>query len=200
MREIKLEHKAMIDVHVKNEISIRSTYDSLLHTYGTVEDMGFTRTDLWYYVSSVKRMGMFPGDVVVMHKWLRDQSISKPGFFFDIELGDERRIQSVFWADVVMISNYAKFGDFISFDTTHMTNYTARPLGIFVGFNHHKCTTIFGVALMYDETGKSFKWLFEIFLKWMNHRFLKTLMTDQAPAIALAIRDVFPSVFYALCS
>ncbi|GAA0140167.1 hypothetical protein LIER_44049 [Lithospermum erythrorhizon] len=71
------EHKAMIDVHVKNGISVRSTYDDLLHTYGIVEDMGFTRTYLWNYVSSVKRMKMFSRDAVVMHKWLRDQSISK---------------------------------------------------------------------------------------------------------------------------
>ncbi|GAA0148060.1 hypothetical protein LIER_42981 [Lithospermum erythrorhizon] len=124
-------------------------------------------------------------------KWLRDQSISKPGFFFDIELDDERRIHSVFWTDAVMISNYTKFGDFVSFDTTYRTNDTARPLGIFVGFNHHKCTTIFGAALMYDETGKYFKWLFETFLKCVNHIFSKTLMTYQAPAITLAIRDVF---------
>ncbi|GAA0154097.1 hypothetical protein LIER_12178 [Lithospermum erythrorhizon] len=187
-REIKPEHKAMIDVHVKNEISVRSKYDALLHTYGTIEDMGFTRTDFWNFVSSVKRMEMFPRDVVT-HKWLRDQSISKPGFFFDIELDDERGIQFVFWADAVMISDYAKFGDFVSFDTTYMNNDTAKPLGIFVGFNHHKCTTIFGTALMYDETGKSFKWLFETFLKCMNHRFPKTLMTYQAPTIALSISD-----------
>ncbi|GAA0141097.1 hypothetical protein LIER_42644 [Lithospermum erythrorhizon] len=175
-REIKPDHKAMIDVHVKNGISVRSRYDALLHTYGTVEDMGFTRTNLWNYASSVKRMEMFPRDVIVMHKWLRDQSILKLGFFFDIELDDERRIQSVFWADAVMIYDYAKFGDFVSFDTTYRTNDKARPLGIFVGFNHHKCTTIFGAALMYDETGKYFRWLFKTFLKCMNHRFPK--MTD----------------------
>ncbi|GAA0160181.1 hypothetical protein LIER_38992 [Lithospermum erythrorhizon] len=131
-REINSELKVMIDVHVKNGIFVRSTYDALLHTYGTVEDMCFTSTDLWNCVSSVKRIEMFPGDAVVMHEWLRDQSISKPGFFFDIELDDERRIQSVFWADAVMISDYAKFGDFVSFDTTYRTNDTARPLGIFV--------------------------------------------------------------------
>ncbi|GAA0154575.1 hypothetical protein LIER_37916 [Lithospermum erythrorhizon] len=121
-------------------------------------------------------------------------------FLFDIELDDERRIQSVFWADAVMISDYAKFADFVSFDTTYRTNDMARPLGIFVCFNHHKCMTILGAELMHEKTGKPFKWLFESFLKSMNHKFPKTLMTDQAPTITLAIRDVFPGVFHALCS
>ncbi|GAA0186689.1 hypothetical protein LIER_33977 [Lithospermum erythrorhizon] len=142
------------------------------------DDMGFTRKDLWNYVSSVKRMEMFPGDVVVMHKWLRDQVVAKHGFFYDIKINKERRIKTIFRAEAIMISHYC----------------------IFVGFNHHKSTTVFGAILMYDQTAQSFKWVFERFLKWMNSKLPNTIMTDQAPTIVLAIRDIFPCVFHALCS
>ena len=73
-------------------------------------------------------------------------------------------------------------------------------LSIFVGFNHHKGTCVFGGALLYDESGPAFNWLFETFLKCMNGKKPETFMTDQAHAIAVDVRQAFPGVFHALCS
>ena len=62
-----------------------------------------------------------------------------------------------------MVIDYANFGDVVTFDTTYDTNKELRPLGVFIGFNHHRGLTVFGAALLYDETIESFKWLFESF-------------------------------------
>ncbi|KAG2686603.1 hypothetical protein I3760_09G013400 [Carya illinoinensis] len=64
-----------------------------------------------------------------------------------------KQITNIFWADAQMIVDYNLLGDY-------------RPLAMFVGFNHHRETTIF----------ESFKWLFETFFEAMSD-----------PAIAKAI-------------
>ena len=75
------------------------------------------------------------------------------------------QIINVFWADTKMVLNYGYFDDVVFLDTTYCTNRSNRPLALFLGFNHYKGAVIFGVALLYDETTESFKWLFETFLK-----------------------------------
>ena len=100
---------------------------------------------------------------------------------------------------MLMIIDYGQFGDVVSFDTTYKINKCNRPLAVFVGFNHHRETIIFGVALMYDETAESFIWLFETFLKAMSGKAPKTIFTDQDAAMAKALRHVMPDVYHRLC-
>ena len=72
--------------------------------------------------------------------------------------------------------------------------------GIFVDFNHHYGTCVFGTALLFDESADSFKWLFESFLRCMGGKHPITLITDQAAAIGAAASTVFPNTFHALCT
>jgi zinc finger SWIM domain-containing protein 3 len=62
-----------------------------------------------------------------------------------------------------MVIDYSHFGDVVTFDITYSTNRYARPLGVFLGLNHHRETVVFGAVLLYDETIESFVWLFETF-------------------------------------
>ena len=55
-----------------------------------------------------------------------------------------------------MIVDYKLFGDVVSFDTTYRINKAYQPLAMFVGFNHHRESAIFGAALLYDETIDTF--------------------------------------------
>ncbi|GAA0174587.1 hypothetical protein LIER_41743 [Lithospermum erythrorhizon] len=92
--------------------------------------------------------------------------------------------------------DYALFGDFISFNTTYRTNKSYMPLGVFVGFNHHKTTFIFGGALLYDESAATYKWLLNTFLKCMKGKKPVTFMTNQAPAIVVGVRQVCTGFFH----
>ncbi|XP_028068490.1 protein FAR1-RELATED SEQUENCE 5-like [Camellia sinensis] len=94
------------------------------------------------------------------------------------QLDNEEQITNMFWADAQMIMDYAQFGDVVTFDTTYKLNKEHRPFASFVGFNHHRETVIFGAALLYDETAKSFVWLFQNFLEAMSRKAPKTLFTD----------------------
>ncbi|XP_050291950.1 protein FAR1-RELATED SEQUENCE 5-like [Quercus robur] len=99
-----------------------------------------------------------------------------------------------------MIINYSHFGDVITFDTTYSTNRDARPLGVFLGLNHHKETVVFGGALLYDETIEFFVWLFETFLEAMSEKKPITIFTDQDATMSVAIKVVMPKTYHALCS
>ena len=77
-------------------------------------------------------------------------------FQYAIQLDNVKQITNIFWADARMIIDYYNFCDVMTFDTTYGTNKELRPLGVFTGFNHHRGLTVFGVALLYDETAESF--------------------------------------------
>nr|XP_011468393.1 PREDICTED: protein FAR1-RELATED SEQUENCE 5-like [Fragaria vesca subsp. vesca] len=129
----------------------------------------------------------------------RKQQLENPSFFHAIQLDSEEQITNVFWADAKMILDYGQFGDVVSFDTTYRTNKDNCPLGVFVGFNHHREVIIFGAALMYDEMADSFIWLFETFLDAMFGKSPKTIFTDQDAAMAKAISVVMPDTYHRLC-
>ncbi|GAA0166282.1 hypothetical protein LIER_40162 [Lithospermum erythrorhizon] len=67
--------------------------------------------------------------------------------------------------------------------------FREKFLGIFFCFNHHKGTCVLGGTLLYEETATAFKWLFDTFIQCMNYKLPQTVMTNQAPAIAVAVRE-----------
>jgi hypothetical protein len=81
-------------------------------------------------------------------------------------MASQRKISELQAFEILL--DYAHFGDVVTFDTTFGTNKEYRPFGIFLGLNQFRETTIFGAALLFDETCDSFKWLFETFLAAHN--------------------------------
>jgi zinc finger SWIM domain-containing protein 3 len=99
-----------------------------------------------------------------------------------------------------MILDYAYFGDVVTFDTTFGTNKEYRPFGVFLGLNQFRETTIFGAAILFDETEDSFTWLFETFLAAHNGKQPKTIYTDQDTTMGKAIQIVFTKLYHGLCT
>ncbi|XP_028122699.1 protein FAR1-RELATED SEQUENCE 5-like [Camellia sinensis] len=118
----------------------------------------------------------------------------------DFALDTEEQITNIFWADARMIIDYGQFGDVVTFDTAYKINRESCPFAIFVGFNNHRETIVFGAALMYDETTDSFIWLFKAFLEAMSNKHPKTIFTDQDAAMAKAISYVMPNTYHRLCT
>lgn len=73
-----------------------------------------------------------------------------------MHVDEEKTITNILWADGRAIMDYSFFGDVVCFDITCKTSQYGRPLGIFVGVNHHRKTVVFSVALLYNETIPSF--------------------------------------------
>ncbi|KAI4297659.1 hypothetical protein L6164_037541 [Bauhinia variegata] len=143
---------------------------------------------------------MVYGEAGSLLEYFQHQLLEHPSFYHTYQMDFEEKMTNVFWANAKMILDYEYFGDVVSLDTTYCTNRAHRPLALFSGFNHHRGTVIFGVALLYDETTKSFKWLFEIFLKAHGNRKPKTLFTDQDQAMAKALVVVMSETRHGLCT
>lgn len=60
-----------------------------------------------------------------------------------------------------------QFGDVIVFDVANNTNNFNMPFAPFTTINYHKQSSLFGCALLVDETRNTFVWLFETQLECM---------------------------------
>ncbi|CAL4981349.1 unnamed protein product [Urochloa decumbens] len=120
-------------------------------------------------------------------------------FRWEPKLDSEGVIHSLFWSHASMQGDYADFGDAMSFDTTHKTNVYEKPLALFVGSNHHLQNSLFGCALLGDETAETFEWVFKAFKKCMGGNKTRCILTDQDQAMAVAIEKEFPGVVHKIC-
>lgn len=82
-----------------------------------------------------------------------------------------RNISQIFLDRHSNESDYSFFVDVVTFDTMYMTNKDYRPLGVFIGFNHHRQIVVFGASLLYEKIVKSFMWLFENVLETMLDKY-----------------------------
>ena len=80
-----------------------------------------------------------------------------PSFFYKFELDDDNKVKNIFWRDGSSLKYYTEYGDYVSFDTTYMTNRYRLPFAPFVGITGHAQTCIFGCAFLHDETATTFK-------------------------------------------
>jgi len=163
-------------------------------------NLSYTLRDHKNYLRGKRQREMAYGQAGIMLMYFQDKIAENPSFQYALEMDREEQIANIFWVDAKMITDYAYFGDFVSFDTTFGTNKESRPFGVFVGFNQFRKTVVFGVVLMYDETFESFKWLFETFLKAHNGKQRKTIYTNQDAAMGKAVMEVFSEAWHGLCT
>ncbi|KAK9267982.1 hypothetical protein L1049_010419 [Liquidambar formosana] len=176
-----------------------SAQELLSKQVGGRECLGFTKVDQKSYLRGRRMKSLAYGEVGNMMRYFRRRTVNNPSFYYDVQFDSEEQITNIFWADARMIIDYSQFGDIVSFDTTNKINKECRPFVVFIGFNHHRETVVFGAALMYDETAESFSWLFETFLEAMSNKPPKTILTEQDATMAEALSQVMPSTFHRLC-
>ncbi|XP_058217233.1 protein FAR1-RELATED SEQUENCE 5-like [Rhododendron vialii] len=189
-----------IDIAADIGLSLKASHDLLSAQAGGKECLGFTREDQKNYLRSRRQRSLKYGESGALLGYFRNQSAQNPYFYYAVQLDVDEKITNIFWADHEMITDYGLFGDAVSFDTTFRTNKECRPFALFTGFNHFRMTTIFGAALLYDETADSFEWLFKTFLHAMSGKKPTTIFTDQDAAMAKAISNVMPDVSHGLCT
>nr|XP_010923743.1 protein FAR1-RELATED SEQUENCE 5 isoform X1 [Elaeis guineensis] len=151
------------------------------------------------YLRSERMKDMKNGDAGALLEYLQKMKSKNPSFFYAIQVDEEDQLTNIFWADAQSMMDYHYFGDVVCFDTAYRTNDYDRPLALFFGVNHHKQITIFGSALLYDETVESFKWLFETFKTAMCRKQPRTVLTERCAAVCDAIAAIWPGMMHRLC-
>nr|XP_023929565.1 protein FAR1-RELATED SEQUENCE 5-like [Quercus suber] len=200
-RKVAATHAIEFDLAHESGLRLKqSFYEFLSKQVGGYDTLGFTKQDHKNYLRTKRQRDMEHGATASLGRYFSHQPKKNPSYYFPTQLDCEELITNIFWADARIIIDYSHFGDVITFDTTYSTNRDARPLGVFLGLNHHRETVVFGGALLYDETIESFVWLFETFLEAMSEKKPITIFTDQDAAMSAAIKVVMPETYHALCS
>ena len=88
----------------------------------------------------------------------------------------------------------------MAFYTTYKSNVNSKRLLVLVGVNHHFQTTIFVMALLFDETIESYQWALETFLECMGGQGLHIVITDGDLSMCRAIKDLMPDIVHRLCN
>ncbi|XP_074301043.1 protein FAR1-RELATED SEQUENCE 5-like [Silene latifolia] len=121
------------------------------------------------------------------------------GFYFAYYTDEAHILPRVFCCDSQSTQNYSLFGDAVSFDVTYRTNKYDMVFAPFTGGDHHKKSVTFGARLLEHEDDESFKWCFEKFLDAMNQKEPQCFITDQDPALILAVPAVFNKARHRFC-
>ncbi|XP_028126036.1 protein FAR1-RELATED SEQUENCE 5-like [Camellia sinensis] len=151
-RKISTSQYIEIDLADDCGIPLRSSYELMGRETGGRECVGFLKNDQENYLRTKKQRILEFGEAGSILKYFQDQTAQNPSFFYSVQLDIEEQINSIFWTYARMIIDYGQFGDDVTCDTTYKINRESRPFAIFVGFNNHRETIVFGAALMYNET------------------------------------------------
>ncbi|KAL3498511.1 hypothetical protein ACH5RR_041243 [Cinchona calisaya] len=167
-----------------------------------VHNIGFTKKDV---ERAWARSDIQDGDnteCVLTHCVLASlcaKSDYDPGLFYKYDVDEEGQLRSIFWADSKSIADYSFFGDVLALDSKYRTNAYGKPLIIFSGFNNHHQTTIFGCALLGDDTADTYLWMLETFLAAMNQKAPVSVIVNGEKAIEEAIEQTFPTSHHRIC-
>ncbi|KAB2620597.1 protein FAR1-RELATED SEQUENCE 5-like [Pyrus ussuriensis x Pyrus communis] len=180
-RKISEAHMGAIKTMANAGIRTTNTYSYLAEEVGGSQNVGFTKTDCYNFVSREKRIMLEAGDAQSLINHFKRKQAEDPMFFYTVQVDQENRMTNFFWRDGRSRIDYECFGDVVVFDTTYRTNKYNMICAPFVGT-------------------ATFEWLFEAFLESMGNQKPITIFTDQCQAMANAIMVVFPGTCHRLCT
>ncbi|KAL3502449.1 hypothetical protein ACH5RR_036898 [Cinchona calisaya] len=186
---------SLVDVGVKPKMAFRY----LSGEAGGIANLGYTETDFNNYMQKRRQTMLTAGEAQTFIDHFKNLQNEDTRFFYTFQLDNDGRMCNFLWRDGVSKLHFDCFGDVIIFDTTYHTNRYNMIYAPFVGMNNLWKNIFFGCAFVTDESTSSFVWVFKSFLDSMGGKAPKTIFTDQAHAIGLAIEMVFPSTVHRLC-
>ncbi|XP_039146804.1 protein FAR1-RELATED SEQUENCE 8-like [Dioscorea cayenensis subsp. rotundata] len=153
-----------IDAHVRRRlevndqagITLSKNFHSLAIEGGGYENLTYIEKDCWNYIAKARQFRLGVGDAEALANYFLRMQQRNSNFFHLIDMDEEGRLRTVFWADARSRSAYEAFGDVISFDTTYLTNKYDMPFAPFIGVNHHGKTILFGCGLLLKENTETY--------------------------------------------
>ncbi|KAJ7946140.1 Protein FAR-RED IMPAIRED RESPONSE 1 [Quillaja saponaria] len=195
-RNVKLAEKNNIDIlHAVSERT-RKMYVEMSRQSGGCQNIGSLRSDITCELDRNRYLSLDEGDAQVMLEYFKRIQKDSPNFFYALDLNEEQRLRNLFWVDAKSRNDYISFSDVVSFDTTYIKSNDKLPFSPFVGVNHHCQPMLLGCALVADETKPTLVWLMRTWLRAMDGRAPKLIITDQDKALKAAVEEVFPNTHH----
>ncbi|XP_078156057.1 protein FAR1-RELATED SEQUENCE 5-like [Carex rostrata] len=195
---IRDDQKECISLLSNQNVAPAKIFEAIVEKEGGRHNVLFSKKQLTNEIAKENRK-LVGVDVKKALEYFKMMQETDPDFFFEVEPDDNQTVKNIFWIDGRSRRSYQAFGDVLVFDTTYNTNRYYMPCSPFIGVNHHWLSIFFGCALIRAEGADTFKWLFQTFLKAMNGKHPKGIITDQDPAMRVAIADVFPNTTHRCC-
>nr|XP_025693073.1 protein FAR1-RELATED SEQUENCE 1-like [Arachis hypogaea] len=149
-REMTMHMCRVIERNDEAGVRPSKRYQVLVGEAGGFSKINLMEKDVRNYLSRKVRNVTEEMDAREMLKYFTRMKEMNSDFYFDIELDQNKRLKTIFWADARSRAAYEYFGDIVSFDTTYKTNRYDMSFGSFVGVNHHGNSVLLGCDI-YEE-------------------------------------------------
>ncbi|KAM6582662.1 hypothetical protein CsatB_009664 [Cannabis sativa] len=174
-------------------------YSYMAELVGGYGKLSFLPKDLYNRVAKNESVHLKNADAARAIGYFQHKADHDVDCFCRFSYDANNRLLNVMWADSKSREDYHLFGHSVAFDSTYKTNAYGKPLLVWLGVNNHFRSTIFGFALLSDESSDTYTWATKTFIDCMGGVTPKTVITDGDPAIRLAINVTMPEVVHRLC-
>ncbi|XP_015953536.1 protein FAR1-RELATED SEQUENCE 5-like [Arachis duranensis] len=198
-RKMSIGDKAQIDSMKKFGIPTSKIMTYVAGQSGGYEMLRFTKCDLYNYVHGQRLARSNDGHAAATISYLEGKANADMTTFGRYTRTADNRLGSLFWVEGEMMSDYQLFGDVMAFDLMYRSNKYKKLLVVFSGSNHHKQTTIFGLALLEDEEVRTYRWLLLNLVDVMGEKTPCVVIMDGDKVMRAAITEVFPTARHRLC-
>ncbi|XP_028066530.1 protein FAR1-RELATED SEQUENCE 6-like isoform X2 [Camellia sinensis] len=191
--------KRRLEVNDAAGIGVAKNFHSIVVEAGGYEALTFDERDARNYINNARMLRLGVGDAESVTHYFHKMQQQNSNFYSAIDFDENGRMRNLFWADARSRAAYKAFGDFVSFDTTYLTNKYDMPFAPFVGVNYHGQSILFGCGLLSNENTETFVWLFKEWLSCMSDAPPKAIITDQCRSMQNAIEIVFLEARHRWC-
>ncbi|KAL6195590.1 hypothetical protein ACLB2K_031208 [Fragaria x ananassa] len=198
-RHVGEESLALTNMMTRVSIRPCHAYEYMAEQSGGYMRVGFIVKDLYNKIDQQRRTALFESDSEGALSYMNALVVKDPHFFCRFTADLEDRMVDMFWRDGNSFVDYQCYGDVLIFDSTYKTNVYNMSLVLFVGTNNHRCSIVFGAALLSDETVETYTWFLRKFLHLMNGKMPKAVITDEDEVMRTAIQTVMPKARHRLC-
>ncbi|KAJ3707797.1 hypothetical protein LUZ61_011502 [Rhynchospora tenuis] len=197
-RSMGPEDKEIIKAMHAQNIESAKIHEFLGERHGGKKNLKFKKKDVTNVITSENQQ-LVDKNVEATLVYFQKKQEEDPEFFYEVEVDEGGQLKNLFWVDGRARRAFQEFGDVVTFDTTYRTNRFFMPLAPFIGVNHHRRCVFFGIAMLRSEHVAGFVWLFKTWVKAMYGKKPRAIITDQDPAMRIAIKEVFPNSVHRCC-
>ncbi|XP_057779700.1 protein FAR1-RELATED SEQUENCE 5-like [Salvia miltiorrhiza] len=200
-RNMSQSKKTLLLALTSNGIGVSRAYGFMENEAGGRAHIGFLRKDVYNELDRDRRKmyKVANSDVNKLIEYFTDKGLGDPSFYWKVKVGDDGRLNNLFFRDTRCLIDYQHFGDVVSIDATYKTNKYDLVCVPIIGINHHRTNVLFAMAFLSNEKTESYEWLFSTFLESMYHREPTVIFSDQDQALMNGVDNTFREACHRLC-